>query len=231
MFRLIILGHTATLLPLAQQFKQVDNKSAMLHCLQEMFRLGVRLQSATTKTAMTTLQAFREYVLALRDVIITVDPCRHPHIARLFAIEPLGNDAFSVPRGSFLFDAADRMRTPYLDRDSRACTILHKPLTDLLRGSLANLVTSKVKDYAGNCLRSPAFTPCLNYILQDGKCPRENCPKSHLTSATSQIYNDLIELHLVHMRILQVTLHRMNGKEAVQTQRYLLSKSLGPNFH
>ncbi|TBU21885.1 hypothetical protein BD311DRAFT_811916 [Dichomitus squalens] len=102
MFRAIAKRDTEQLLVLGKKFVARASSAAAFLCLDRVFSVPLKLQTATLSEIATKLEIFYVYARLLQRLWSVNNPCEDPDIRKVFALQPSTEDMFLLPKGTLL---------------------------------------------------------------------------------------------------------------------------------
>ena len=226
MFRAIIAKKTQILRRLGLSFYNSDNRPAALLCFDHIFNIPPKFDGSTLDEMAASLDIFYKYAELLRDVAFVQDPCDCPLVQKLFSIQPLREDAFALPIGTFLYDAVAERGDLFFGGDTAQRTAPSADLSRTLKATLSDRVRTRVMEETEMFMKARFISPCL-YFLADS-CHRTECTRAHIGTLTASVdtawYNMRVKLHLKQIVLFQI-LHCVDiGDKRWFHQRYALER-------
>ena len=229
MFRAIISKNTQTLRRLGLSFYRSDNKPAALLCFDHIFSTPLKFDGMTLGEMAFPLDIFHKYAELLRDVAFIQDPCDCPFVQKLFSIQPLREDSFGLPIGTFLYDAVAERGDLFFGGNAAQRTVPSADLSRTLKATLSDRVRSRVmEETEAFMIKARSMSPCL-YFLADS-CYRTECARAHVgaLAVDTAWYNTRVQIHLKQILVFQV-LHCVDiGDNRWFHQRYALERCRFP---
>ena len=204
MFQAIIAKNTQTLQSLGLSFYHSDNKPAALLCFDHIFN-APKFDESTLDGMAFSLDIFYKYAKLLRDVAFIQDPCSHLFVQKLFSIQPLREDYFTLPIGTFLYDAvAERGNLPF-DGKTAQRPVSNVDLSRTLKATLSDRVRMRVTEETEVFMtKATSMSPCLNFLADS--CDHTECTRAHVgaLAVDTAWYNTWVRIHLKQILIFQV---------------------------
>ena len=180
MFQAIITKNRRQLEKLGRDFFYSNNTPAALLCLDHVFNTPFKFYGLSIQGKATCLDTFCAYIKLLRDVAITQDPCRNRLVQKLFSVQSLREDAFTLPRGTLLHNAVANRDVPYFTGQGQR-TVLNANLTRTFRSSLSEHIRKRVMEESEVFQDADFLLPCLNLA---SSCDRADCSRAHVAGDT-----------------------------------------------
>ena len=210
MFQAIIAKNTQTLRRLGLSFYRSDNRPAALLCFDHIFNTPLKFDGSTLDEMASSLDIFYKYAELLRDVAFIQDPCDCPFIQKLFSIQPLREDSFGLPIGTFLYEAVAERRDLFFGGDAEQRTVPPADLSRTLKATLSDRVRSRVmEETEAFMVKARSMSPCLYFLTNS--CHRTECTRAHVgaLAVDTAWYNTRVQIHLKQILAFQV-LHCVN---------------------
>lgn len=224
MFSAIIAKKSQKLQRLGLSFYHSDNKPAALLCLDHVFNNPLKFDGPTLDEKAISLEVFYAYAQLLRDVAFVQDPCDRPFVQKLFAIQPLREDSFALPVGTFLYDAVAEQGALLLSSNTEQRTVPSTGLSKVLKATLSDRVRTRVMDETEAFMRARFVSPCLYFLANS--CHRTECTRAHVGvhALDPAWYNTRVRIHLQQIMVFQI-LHCVDiGEKRWYHQRYVLDQ-------
>ena len=228
MFRAIIAKKTQILRRLGLSFYNSDNRPAALLCFDHIFNTPPKFDDSTLDEMAASLDIFYKYAELLRDVAFVQDPCDCPLVQKLFSIQPLREDTFALPIGTFLYDAVAERGDLFFGGDAAQRTAPSADLSRTLKATLSNRVRTRVMEETEMFMKARIFSPCLYFLA--GSCRSTECTRTHVGTLTVDTawYNMRVQIHLKQIVLFQI-LHCVDiGDKRWYHQRYALERCRFP---
>ena len=230
MFWAIIAKNTQTLRRLGLSFYRNDNKPAALLCFDHIFNTPLKFDGSTLDEMASSLDIFYKYAELLRDVAFIQDPCDHLFVQKLFSIQPLREDYFTLPIGTFLYDAVAEQGNLPSDGNTAKRTVPNADLSRTLKATLSDRVHSRVmEETEAFMIKARSMSPCLHFLANS--CHRTECARAHVgaLAVDTAWYNTRVQIHWKQILVFQV-LHCVNiGDKRWFHQRYALKRCRFPS--
>ena len=207
MFHAIRSSDTSLLRALGAKFSTRNETIQALLCFDHYFAKFPPIIVMEASEVSGILDDFLTFCRLLYDVAVTPNSCTNPLVQQLFCIQPSTEKDFMLPTGTFLHKKIIESRVATKGVREDGVLIGEWDLVRRLRQFLFDRLRTRVMEENGICRRTQAFSPCLNFAIND-QCHRRECPRKHImyTSLTHAWYNLQVRLHLQQILIFQ-TLH------------------------
>ena len=219
MFRAIIAKNIQTLRRLGLSFYRNDNKPAALLCFDHIFNT-LKFDGSTLDEMASSLDIFYKYAELLRGVAFIQEPCNCPFIQKLFSIQPLREDSFALPIGTFLYEAVAERGDLFGGGDTEQRTVPNADLSRTLKATLSDRVRSRVmEETEAFMIKARSMSPCLYFLTN--YCHRTECTRAHVgaPAVDTAWYNTRVQIHLKQILVFQV-LHCVN----IDDKRWFLQR-------
>ena len=220
MFRAIIAENTQTLRRLGLSFYHSDNKPAALLCFDHIFNTPPMFDGSTLDEMVFSLDIFYKYAKLLRDVAFIQDPCDCPFMQKLFSIQPLRDDYFTLPVGTLLYGTVARRGNLPFDGNTAQRTVSNVELSRTLKATLSDRVCMRVMEETDVFMtKVTSMSPCLDFLADS--CDHAECTRAHVgtLAVDTAWYNARVRIHLKQILVFQV-IHCMN----IDDKRWFLQR-------
>jgi hypothetical protein len=218
MFHAIRSSDITQLRDLGAKFASRNEVIQALLCFDHYFNHFPNIVVMEASEISKVLDCFLLYCRHLFAVAITPDPCNDPLMQKLFCIHPSTEKVFMLPTGTFLHKRIAESRA-ITQANENGILINEWDLAQQFKGCLFEHLRDRVVTENEICRRTRAFTPCLNFAIND-VCNRRECPRDHIsyTSLNHAWYNLQAKIHLQQILIFH-TLHPMDVWDRVKQHR------------
>ena len=220
MFGAIIAKNTQTLRRLGLSFYRSDNKPAALLCFDHIFNTPLTFDGSTLDEMASSLDIFYKYAKLLCDMAFTQDPCDCPFMQKLFSIQPLRDDYFTLPVGTLLYDTVTRRGNLPFDGNTARRTVSNVDLSRTLKATLSGRVRMRVmKETDAFMTKATSMSPCLDFLADS--CDHAECTRTHvgMLAVDTEWYNARVRIYLKQILVFQV-IHCVN----VDDKRWFLQR-------
>ncbi|KAJ7222598.1 hypothetical protein GGX14DRAFT_664393, partial [Mycena pura] len=214
MFHAIVDRNAGKLQELGLSFVD-QNPAATLLCLDHYFLdpPGMHWRNLAGIDALVkNLEGFHAYVKLLENSAFSGDPCGSSTTRKLFGYVKKGEDAFSIPHGTFL-------------RTSRRILTGDK-LRPVFERALRDRLARRIREQNDMCRAHTLFQgPCLTFALSDGGCDDDDCPQEHILASSfgSQEYSLRVRIHVLQILIYH-SLAKINVDDSESQRSFWISR-------
>ncbi|EJF58549.1 hypothetical protein DICSQDRAFT_172899 [Dichomitus squalens LYAD-421 SS1] len=210
---------------LRDEFVARASSAAAFLCLDRVFSVPLKLQTATLSEIATKLETFYVYARLLQRLWSVNNPCEDPDIRKVFALQPSTEDMFLLPKGTLLATEHNDRLTPSAREMEQGTLVPRWELEKLVKHVLKVRLLKRVKEENDMCYSLRPLQPCLTHVVFR-QCNRADCLRDHVETerydATS--YNTRIRTHILQILIFQTLYAIENHHEHARHQRYWLRR-------
>ncbi len=221
MFRAIVTRDAAEeLRTLSTRFIAAGNTPAAFLCLDRLFSVTPKLQTASLTDIASSLQTFLTYAHMLHKLSTVPNPCDDAVIRKVFALQSSTEDLFRLHDGSFIGAQCTSRLTPSARPTEQGTLVPRYELERLIKHLLKARLLSRVNGENSLCRGLRPLQPCLTYVVFN-QCNRVECPRNHGDYRQYDVaaYNARVRVHILQIVIYQTLYNVENPEELARQQR------------
>ncbi|TBU42438.1 hypothetical protein BD309DRAFT_866309 [Dichomitus squalens] len=226
MFIAIAKHDIQQLLILGKKFdvSQASGPAAFM-CLDRVFSVPLKLQTATSSQLVHALQTFHLYACMLHKLWSVKNPCDDPTIRKVFALQDITEDVFLVPKGAILAAGCNDHLTPSAQETEHGVRVSRWELQKLIKHVLKLRLLKRVREENKMCYGLHTLQPCLSHAVFR-QCNRGNCTRIHVESERydAAAYHTRIRTHILQILIYQTLYAVENPYEHARHRWYWLQR-------